>query len=324
MDDNRDGAGPRERLRLPDGRGLSYACFGRPGGIPVLHFHGGLSSRWEGAVYHEHALAAGLRLVSIDRPGIGGSSMEPARTVSSWPADVECLLRHLELPSASLLAVSGGATYALACARALPEFIRTVTIVAGLVDVASPENRQRLAPPTRGLYGLLRESPALLRGALLPAAVAMHVPGARAGVRGWLRLVGRFIGGLSPSDRQAITHPRFQSLLESLPGEAFRAPYSGLGAGAAHDVQLLMQPWTTALSEIEQPVHLWYGDADRVTPGWMGEVLAGQLKRSVLRIVPGQGHLSLLFGEIDNILHTLAGAHRAALEPARAPDPITV
>lgn len=95
-------------LRLADGRDLGYAVRGDPDGTTLLHFHGALSSRWEGAIYHRAARAAGLRLISVDRPGIGASSPYPGRTVQAFAKDVAALLAHLSIRDAGVMGVSGG------------------------------------------------------------------------------------------------------------------------------------------------------------------------------------------------------------------------
>lgn len=316
-------------LRLPDGRDLGYACSGDPDGIPVLHFHGGLSSKWEGALYDEAARGAGLRLISVDRPGIGESSADAARTVRSFAADVAALLAHLSISAAGVIGVSGGAPYALACAHALPASIRAVTVLVGLADVTDPTIRTQLAPAMRGLFGLVAGRFSPLWAALAPAALMMNLPGARRTVRPWLRLVGRVTGAFSPADRRALTHPRFAHLLEALPAAAFRAPYAGLGSGPAQDVRLLMQPWTFALGEIAQPVQLWYGEADLVTPVFMGEHLQRRLPDATLHVARGQGHISMLFEVVDEVLRCHAATWPrtpAAWPPSiptahRGPDP---
>lgn len=191
-----------------------------------------------------------------------------------------------------------------------------MTVLAGLADVTDAAIRAQLSPIARGLFGLLPGRFLPLRAALLPAALMLKAPGARRVVRPWLRLLGPAIGGLSPADRRALEHPRLTHLLETLPAEALQAPYAGLGAGPAADVRLLMQPWTVALHEITQPVRLWYGGEDRITPAFMGEHLRLQLPNATLQVVEGQGHISALFEIMDRVFAAHAEAERGALRAA--------
>lgn len=65
---------------LSDGRQLAYAWWGAPrasAARTVLHLHGFLASRLEGALLHADAVEHGLSVLSVDRPGAGSSAMHP-------------------------------------------------------------------------------------------------------------------------------------------------------------------------------------------------------------------------------------------------------
>ena len=74
-------------LSLPDGRNLAYAEWGTSSGPPVLLFHGGPGSRLFCPDY-EATMSSGVRLITIDRPGFGGSDPQPGRTLLGWADDV--------------------------------------------------------------------------------------------------------------------------------------------------------------------------------------------------------------------------------------------
>ncbi len=57
--------------RLRDGRDIGYAQYGDPDGFPVVNAHGGLACRLDVKAAAVIADAAGIRLISPDRPGIG-------------------------------------------------------------------------------------------------------------------------------------------------------------------------------------------------------------------------------------------------------------
>jgi pimeloyl-ACP methyl ester carboxylesterase len=65
-----------ERVRLRDGRALAYAEWGDEHGRPVFFFHGSPLSRLR-CPDGEATEAAGVRLVAVDRPGFGGSDLQP-------------------------------------------------------------------------------------------------------------------------------------------------------------------------------------------------------------------------------------------------------
>jgi pimeloyl-ACP methyl ester carboxylesterase len=117
----------------PDGRVLAVEESGDPAGRPVL-VHGGTpgSRHLYGPVVRD-AAARGLRLISYDRPGYGGSSPRPGRTVASCVGDVRAICAELGIDRLAMWGMSGGGPHVLACAALLPEL---VTAAASLASVA--------------------------------------------------------------------------------------------------------------------------------------------------------------------------------------------
>jgi pimeloyl-ACP methyl ester carboxylesterase len=76
------------RLPLADGRRLAFCEYGRPDGPPIFFFHGWPGSRLDFAANAHAAATAGVRVIAVDRPGIGGSDPQPSRKVLDWPKDV--------------------------------------------------------------------------------------------------------------------------------------------------------------------------------------------------------------------------------------------
>ena len=126
----------------------------------MLLFHGTPGSRLfcpDPAV----AVAAGARVVTVDRPGYGRSTTMPDRRVLDWPADVQQLADALGIQRSAVVAHSSGAPYALACALWLPERVTRVAVVSGVVPLdQSPPARGSLAEDDRQLLELARRDPA--------------------------------------------------------------------------------------------------------------------------------------------------------------------
>jgi pimeloyl-ACP methyl ester carboxylesterase len=91
-------------LTLPDGRDLAYAEYGPPDGTPIVFFTGFGHDR-----FGCFPPAGSVRIVAIDRPGIGASSRQPGRTIVRFAEDVEYLLDQLRIGAAALLSWSAGA-----------------------------------------------------------------------------------------------------------------------------------------------------------------------------------------------------------------------
>ena len=81
------------------------------------------------------AAARGLRLVTYDRPGYGGSSPQPRRTVADCVTDVRAIADALGFSRCAVWGFSGGGPHALACGALADD------LVAAVATIGSP------APP---------------------------------------------------------------------------------------------------------------------------------------------------------------------------------
>lgn len=109
------------------GRTISFSEVGDPKGSAVFICVGMGLTRFVTAFYDELASLLKLRLVTIERPGVGDSDGYPQNDRSgplNWPNDVLTVCDHLGIESFSLLAHSAGAVYALATALVLPHMVK--------------------------------------------------------------------------------------------------------------------------------------------------------------------------------------------------------
>ncbi|OOQ86228.1 putative alpha/beta fold family hydrolase [Penicillium brasilianum] len=121
---------PKLTQRVPHpttGRTIAFSEVGDPKGHVVLCCLGMGLTRYLMAFYDELARTLNLRLVTLDRPGVGESGPhlldEPSNPLS-WPDDVAIVCNHLRVTKFSILAHSAGAIYALATALRIPQHIR--------------------------------------------------------------------------------------------------------------------------------------------------------------------------------------------------------
>ncbi len=136
-----------EVLALADGRRLAWAEWGDPRGSPVVFLHPCPGSRM---LCPDPALttAAGVRLITVDRPGYGRSDPVAVPTLGGFAHDLERLLDHLWLGQIRLVGWACGGQYAAAGAAVLAER------VSGLVLAATPVPGDRfrwLTPPVRNV-----------------------------------------------------------------------------------------------------------------------------------------------------------------------------
>ena len=71
-------------FRLRDGRTFGYMEVGKIDGPPIFHCHGSGSSRLEVNLLAAAATAQGVRLIGLDRPGIGRSDPKAGYRLLDW------------------------------------------------------------------------------------------------------------------------------------------------------------------------------------------------------------------------------------------------
>jgi pimeloyl-ACP methyl ester carboxylesterase len=152
-----------DRIRLSNGRRLTFCEYGAADGTPAFFFHGWPGSRLDFAANQAAAAAAGVRVIAVDRPGIGGSDPQPRRTVLDWPADIAALADSLGLDRFAVFGFSFGGPYVRACAYALPGRVIRAGLVSCLGPIDDPAAKRGMPAPTRYGLAVARLSPWLAR-----------------------------------------------------------------------------------------------------------------------------------------------------------------
>ncbi|GLU89709.1 alpha/beta fold hydrolase [Agromyces sp. NBRC 114283] len=221
-----------------------------------------------------HAERLGLRLVSIARPGFGGSTPHPGRTVASAARDALAVLHTIGVTRAIAAGYSGGGPHALALAALAPE------LVGAVVAVVSPAPFKGDTGMTGGGWFAGMQAPGGLLAAregraarLAYAAQEVFDPEQFLPVD-WAALEGEW--GAVGEDAQAA--------------DAFGPD------GAVDDDVAFVTDWGVALAAMTQPVLLVQGTADRVIPFAHAERIAAALPRPELHAREGDGHVAVLAG----------------------------
>ncbi|KDQ63836.1 hypothetical protein JAAARDRAFT_148562 [Jaapia argillacea MUCL 33604] len=106
---------------------VSFSDLGSPTGFPLVVFLGLGCVRHIMGLYDEMAECLGIRLITIDRWGLGRTGTpksKAARGIPEWGSVVEEVLDRLHINQCSVMAHSAGAPYALSFANRAPERIR--------------------------------------------------------------------------------------------------------------------------------------------------------------------------------------------------------
>jgi pimeloyl-ACP methyl ester carboxylesterase len=269
-------------IRLADGRSLhAYDTRadpiartpGAPGSaVALLWLHGSPNIGSPPAPLFAAAEANGLRWVSYDRPGYGGSDPHDGRSVASAAADVAAIADALGIGRFTVLGHSGGGPHALACAALLPERVFAAVSVSGPAPF-DPD----------GLDWFAGWSPGI-------AAENLAATGGRAALEAhWAKA--------EPEDMSAFfTEADMAALGGSwswLAGVADQAMQQG-SEGLLEDTLASVRPWGFGPDAIRVPVLIMHGAQDKMVPCAHGEWLAARCRGAELRIVADAGHITVL------------------------------
>lgn len=294
---------------LPGGRKLSYCDHGPHDGLPVLFFHGTPASHpnWRFFARDSALHQMGLRVLAVDRPGIGYSTFQPDRIIADWPADVRCLLDSLAIPQAGVLAHSGGSAYALACAVAIPDRVRALSLVGAAPPHYGSPFRERMLDSAFGFLQLASERPAAARWALRAMGAATSLASGL--------FVHQAASSLPPADKCVMDSAEHREAFLAM----MRATLRAGPRGAQHDAALMYGPWELALESITIPVDLWHGEQDRNVPVEVAHFYRDHIPTAQLVTFSKDGHLSIMTKRGRQILERL----RERLEDAVVPEPWT-
>jgi len=237
-------------VQLPEGAVIAFEEYGDANGVPVIFCHGWPSSCTMAQLTDQPAHKLGIRIISPDRPGISGSSLQPNRKLTDWPRVIERIVDHLDIGEFRMLAISGGAPYAYATAVAMPGRVRAIAIVSGATPIAEALSAEGLLPLYRWMLALYRTRPQLLRRLFYLARPILSLrPPPR------LRPLLLKMLMLRPCDEESLRDSAaFEAVFESQ-----RRAWRGSAEGVMADAQIYAQPWGFSIEDVRVPVRLWLG-----------------------------------------------------------------
>ncbi len=281
------------------GRRLGFAEFGRPDGDAVIWMHGTPGARRQIPLEaREYAEREGLRIIGVDRPGIGSSTPYVYANVLDWTHDLVLLTEVLGVGDMRMIALSGGGPYALAAGAALPDRVRGIAVIGGVAPSVGPD-----AIPG-GAVGVAAHFAPLVSVGRVPIGVALTL-----GIRVVKPLAGRALdlyAVVQPEgDKRLLGRPEFKAMFvdDLLNGsrKQITAPLS--------DLLLFSRDWGFRVADVKVPVAWYHGDADHIIPFGHGAHMVDLLPDATLRTMEGESHLGGL-GLAEDILDTLIALGR--------------
>ncbi|GAB3709184.1 alpha/beta hydrolase [Amycolatopsis oliviviridis] len=256
-------------MDLGDGATLHVYDTGGPGPVVVWH-HGTPNIGAPPSPLFPAAERLGLRWVSYDRPGYGGSSPRPGRDVASAASDVEKVADALGIERFAVFGHSGGGPHAFACAALLPERVSAMVGVAGMAPYGADGLDWFAGMGAAGVGSLT-------------AALAGRDEKER------YEAAAQYDAEMFTAADHAALSGDWKWFLDVV-GPALEG---GLGAPIDDDLAYVA-PWGFQPSEVKAPVLLLHGGADRIAPVGHAEWLARQCATAEARLFPEDGHISVL------------------------------
>lgn len=227
------------------------------------------------------ALKNRLRLICVDRPGIGQSAPQKSRTYAGWAADLVTIADTLGYHEFGVTGWSEGGPWALAAAAYIdPDRLRHVTNIAG------------------GCYGAFGDNWAadcLSKADALGGFLAMHFePGFRL-LYATLGITAahfrttyfkQVLKAVNEYDRQILLRPGLESTFCEMSAECFAQGSEGL----VRDSELLYRAWAFDVSKIERQVHIWQGLSDKLVEPFINKTIADRMPSAVWHPIEKAGH----------------------------------
>ncbi len=281
----------------PHGLRVAWAESGVSTGRPVFFYHGWPSSRLQGSVLHHLALQRNLRVITLDRPGIGESTFVPHRKLTDWPPLIAAFADAHGIGRFAQLAVSGGGPYVLACAAVMPERLTASAVLCGALPLADTglcgfHPAYRLLSWLRWLPGPVFSLPLMLAGRLAggdPEQVPLR----------WI------IGSLAEPDRLLLRE--HSGIFRALAG-SFQEGLRQGGRGVMADAEIYAQKWGIRLDAIQHPIRYWHGGMDRNIPAAAVGRFVSRIPSASLVVDPHEGHFSLAVHRAVAAMDHLAAA----------------
>ena len=271
-------------IAVEDGRVIRVREGGDPSGFPVFVHHGTPMAGTLFEPWVDDATARGLRLITHDRPGYGGSDRLAGRAVAHVASDVVAIANELGLGRFASWGISGGGPHALACAALLPDRVVAAASLAGVApwDAEGLDVTAGMGEDNVKEFGLAATDPDTLRELHGQWRVEML----SASPEDMFKSLESI---LSDIDKQVLTGDLARFLHES----GAIALADGIDGWFDDDLSFV-KDWGFDLRDIDVPVLLWQGEQDLMVPFAHGRWLAERIPGCDARLSPEEGHLTLL------------------------------
>lgn len=276
--------GLERTVQTSDGRTLLVEEGGDPRGRAVVVLAGTPNSRHLYGPHLADAAKRGIRLIGYDRPGYGGSTPQPGRTVADGVGDVRAIADALNLDQFAIWGISGGGPHALACAALLADRAVAVASLASLAPYGAPglDYFAGMGELNVDDIKLMLADPGAARAKIVTDRETM-LTATLEGIRAFMQTL------LTTTDAAVLTGELAEHMTQNLKDGLAPGIEGWWEDGWAH-----VQPWAFEIDAIRLPVMLWHGRQDRFVPFGHGEWLAKHIQGVDAHLTDDDGHLTLI------------------------------
>jgi pimeloyl-ACP methyl ester carboxylesterase len=223
-------------MRLSDGRLLAWSEWGATEGLPVLFC---TAAAMSGSVGFgtDDLKELGLRLIAIDRPGLGASDAHLNKSLSTWVVDIREFIQFNRLHKVTAIGFSQGAVFAFALAAA--GIVEAIAIVSGQDELAHPSIKPLLHPDVARMVAVVEQDTETFEKHFLQNAT-------------WERMWQLMISMSGACDRLLYLDESFSQAFQ----RGLQEGFSQGAQGYVHDLVNAVSSWSFAVEDITVPVDL--------------------------------------------------------------------
>ena len=278
-------------IKLRNGNNVGYAIYGNKKNFPIFYFHGWPGSRFE--LKNIPLKKKKCFIIALERPGYGISDPISKFKILDWPKIVLEVANKLKIKKFSIIGVSGGAPFALACANTIKnKRLKSIAIVCAL----APNKAKGMDKGRVGMLLNFGRKPFIswlifnfLRMRLLNGNLEKSF-------NKWKNKIS-----LPEIDLKLFTIDRGKRLMEN-----FKEAVKNGTKGVHRDANLYSNYWGFKLKNIKKKIFVWHGDKDLTVPIITNKYYKKKLKNKKIFIKPNEGHFSICYNFMNDIIQQVS------------------
>ena len=278
-------------IKLRNGIRIGYAIYGNKKNFPIFYFHGWPGSRFE--LKNIPLKKKKWFIIALERPGYGITDPISKFKILDWPKIVLEVANKLKIKKFSIIGVSGGAPFALACANTIKnKRLKSIAIVCAL----APSKAKGMNKGRVGMLLNFGRKPFIswlifnfLRMRLLNGNLEKSF-------NKWKNKIP-----LPEIDLKLFTIDRGKRLMEN-----FKEAVKHGTKGVHRDANLYSNYWGFKLKNIKKKIFVWHGDKDLTVPIITNKYYKKKLKNKEIFIKPNEGHFSICYNFMNDIIQQVS------------------